>query len=257
MGIPDIRRFCYISTLCGPFAVNRNNLTAMETTIITPPRPFRHFPILALALAAIGLATPTARAVETTIYQDSFNRAGALAGSTPDITTGGATWSGGGTTSTTGGGQLTPGGNGALPFSPVAGNVYTLSYTYNPNAAGTDANIDIGFKNPTDGNGNGRAMFYQEVRKPSQMALSVTYNGNAGVNIPDPAPNVPADYKIVLNTTQPTWTAEFFVGGVSQALVNLASPNITRVVFSMWTGGVWTDVVSNLALTQTTIPAAR
>ena len=206
-----------------------------------------------LALAAIALAPASMAAI---IYQDNFNRSGALAGST--VTTNNATWTGGGTTSTTGGGQLSLDGRSWLPFSPAAGNIYTLSYTLNPNAAVNDANIDIGFSNITD---DRVAIFYQEVRTPSQMALTTIHygptvsdpniNGFVESQIADPAPNSSTDYQIVLNTTNATWTAEFLWGGVSRTSVNLANPNITRIAFDRLAGGPGA-VVSNFSLTSST-----
>ncbi len=206
-----------------------------------------------LALAAITLAPASMAAI---IYQDSFNRSSTFNGSTPTVTTNGATWTGGGTTSTTGGGQLSPVGQNWLPFSPTAGNIYTLSYTLNPNAAGSDVNLDIGFRNGTE---TRIAIFYQEIRKPSSMDLQVIYDNNnnitnehTNIQIADPAPNSPTDYQIVLNTTNSTWTAEFLWGGVSRQSVNLATPNITRITFDQWAGGAGADVVTNFSLTSTT-----
>jgi len=222
-----------------------------------------------LALAAITLAPASMAAI---IYQDSFNLTGNLNGSTPDVTTNGATWTGGGTTSTTGGGQLSPGLGGWLPFLPTAGNIYTLSYTLNPNAALSDANIDIGFTNNPDlsldpdiaRDAARVAIFYQAIRKlvpatgedteiPANSALSVIYNGQLGLtesDIADPAPNSPTDYQIVLNTNNPTWTAEFLWGDESRTSVNLATKNITRITFDRWAGEPGA-VVTNFSLTST------
>jgi uncharacterized protein (TIGR03382 family) len=185
------------------------------------------------------------------IYQDNFNRNSTFNGSTPDVGPSGVTWTGtgGGTTSTTGNGQLTPtSGQNFLPFSPTAGNIYTLSYTLNPKAAVNDANIDIGFNNIT---GDRVAIFYQEVRTVATMRLSVVHNGGTETAIDDPAPNSPTDYQIILNTTNPTWTAEFLWGGVSRTSVNLATPNITRIAFDQSAGGAGA-VVTNFSLTSST-----
>ncbi len=225
-----------------------------------------------LALAVITLAPASMAAI---IYQDSFSRYdilnnnGDLNGSTPDVTTNSATWTGGGTTSTTDGGQLSPGAGGWLPFLPTAGNIYTLSYTLNPNANGTDDNLDIGFTNDPDPNLDSDtardlarvAIFYQAIRTrtlpdgdnpeiPANSALSVIYNGQYVNDIVDPAPNSPTDYQIVLNTSNPTWTAEFLWGGESRASVNLAPTNITRITFDQWANGAGTDVVTNFSLTS-------
>ena len=201
-----------------------------------------------LALAAIALAPASMAAI---IYQDNFNRNGTFNGSAPPITTNGATWTGGGTTSTAGGGQLSPDGKNSLPFSPTAGNIYTLSYTLNPTAAGPDVNIDIGFMNSSTPY---VATFFQEIRFGTNNNNSISTfarKNNVSIDIDDPAPNSPTDYQIVLNTTNSTWTAEFLWGGVSRTSVNLATPNITRIAFDQSAGGAGA-VVTNFSLTSTT-----
>ena len=203
-----------------------------------------------LALAAIALAPASMAAI---IYQDDFNRSGALAGSAPTVTTNGATWTGGGTTSTTGNGQLSPDGKNSLPFSPTAGNIYTLSYTLNPTAAGPDVNINIGFM------GNSPlyvATFFQEIRfgtNNNNSISTVARKNNISINIADPAPNSPTNYQIVLNTTGSTWTADFWWGEAFRTSKNLGTPNITEISFDQWAGGPNTDaVVTNFSLTSTT-----
>ena len=207
-----------------------------------------------LALAAIALAPASMAAI---IYQDDFNRSGALAGSAPTVTTNGATWTGGGTTSTTGNGQLSPDGKNSLPFSPTAGNIYTLSYTLNPTAAGPDVNINIGFM------GNSPlyvATFFQEIRflanhinNGSDRISTQVFSAGGNADIADPAPNSPTNYQIVLNTTGSTWTADFWWGEAFRTSKNLGTPNITEISFDQWAGGPNTDaVVTNFSLTSTT-----
>ena len=206
-----------------------------------------------LALAAIALAPASMAAI---IYQDDFNRSGALAQSTPTVTTNNAKWTGGGTTSTTGGGQLSPDGKNSLPFSPTAGNIYTLSYTLNPTAAGPDVNIDIGFMNSSTPY---VATFFQEIRFGTNNNNSISTfarKNNVSIDIDDPAPNSPTNYQIVLNTTGSTWTAEFLWGNTSltsQTSQDLGTPNITEISFHVWAGGPNTDaVVTNFSLTSST-----
>jgi len=80
--------------------------------------------IALVAMAIVGMTVGSARA-ETIYFDDFSGDAGTdLHGTTPDITTGGATWTAGSKFKADG--SFTSGDTMTLPFVPVAGVVYTL-----------------------------------------------------------------------------------------------------------------------------------
>jgi hypothetical protein len=107
-----------------------------------------------LYLCAALLVVVPAIASANVIVSDSFNRNTTFDGSAPDTPqTPGDTWtapsaSNGYATSTTGGGELSVSSayysTAAVPFTPTAGNVYTLSFT-ETTASDSDGWIGIGF----------------------------------------------------------------------------------------------------------------
>jgi hypothetical protein len=150
----------------------------------------RRFARVLVVVSIVGLAVGVARA-DTTIYQDSFSGSGDLNGWTPDVVdTGGATWyeadqSGYHTCMLTGTAAYFPLEDqpaiAVLPFTPVAGHVYTLS------ADGTNVGgswVAIGFPTSTSLN-------------PDWSASGIYHNWTQ----PAVGPTT-----CVLDTTAPGWT---------------------------------------------------
>ncbi len=170
-----------------------------------------------LGLAAAGSASAAV------VYQDNFNRAGQLNGSTPIPTdTGSSTWTAGTSVSTTSasGGYASMSSTSTmayLPFTPVSGNVYTLSASLDP-VVGTTTNwLALGFF-PSSGSNVGSA----PNAGPSVMILerdnrgSQVFNGDGAAVTGPTSPNSPGytTWSIVLDTTQPDWTVSFSEVGV-------------------------------------------
>ena len=178
--------------------------------------------IVGTAFAMLGITASAASA--SIIYQDSFNRTGSVNGSTPSPTdTAGATWTAGTSITTTaasgGYASLTATGSMAyLPFTPVSGNVYTLTASLNPTPGTTTAWLALGFfpqsassvGSPPDAGAS--VMVLERDNRQSQV-----FNGDgASANGPT-SPNNPGytTWSIVLNTTQSNWTTSFSEVGVS------------------------------------------
>ena len=173
-------------------------------------------------LAVLGITVSAASA--SIIYQDSFNRTGSLNGSTPSPTdTNNATWTAGSSITTTaasgGYASLTSTSSMAyLPFTPVSGNIYTLTASLNPTPGTTTNWLALGFF-PQGASIAGSApdagasvMVLERDNRQSQV-----FNGDgASANGPT-SPNNPGytTWSIVLNTTQSNWTTSFSEVGVS------------------------------------------
>ena len=180
--------------------------------------------LLAAAAAATLALGCVSMASANIIYQDSFNRTGQLNTSTPPTDSGGATWTAGTsiTTTTASGGyaSLTSTTNSMayLPFTPVSGNIYTLTASLNPTPGTTTNWLAIGFF-PQDSsavssapNAGASVMLLERDNRDSQV-----FNGD-GTSVDGPtSPNNPGytAWSIVLNTTQSNWTASFSEVGVS------------------------------------------
>lgn len=176
-----------------------------------------------IAVATLTFAVAPASAA-ITIYHESFSGgAVALDGSTPDITTGGNTWSSSGwlqdgtifNRGTTAGAE-----SGWLPFTPQSGTVYTLTATLDATnissqngswtaigfAAGSATNTFFGAPNDTS-----PWMLYRATQTPGQI---VTFQGPgisiAGVNH-TPVPG-PVELSIVLDTRDSDWIVTWYEG---------------------------------------------
>ncbi|MHB1767406.1 MAG: PEP-CTERM sorting domain-containing protein [Phycisphaerae bacterium] len=178
--------------------------------------------IVGTAFAMLGMTASAASA--RIIYQDSFNRTGLLNASTPSPTdTGGATWTAGSsitTTATSGGyASLTSANSMAyLPFTPVSGNVYTLTASLNPTPGTTTNWLALGFFPQSGSNASGAPLVgggvvvLERDNRGSQV-----FNGDqVGANGPT-SPNSTGytTWSITLNTTQSDWTASFSEDGVA------------------------------------------
>lgn len=186
-----------------------------------------------------GLALQTATAV--IIYYDDFNRTGALNGSSPDITTGGATWTApsGFTTSTGGGGQVdtgNPDGTAYLPFVPEWGYVYTLRAELNGSLDGGSW-AGLGFLG-TLGTGA-----FESTVNAGPWILNRHYGEDTGFLGPNTANTAygatftgvttPVELKLVLNTAPLNWTVAYTVNGTARGVYTFATnPSIVGVGFA-------------------------
>jgi hypothetical protein len=211
---------------------------------------------LALAGAiGVGLWAAAGSASGQVIYSDDFSGSSAtdLAGTAPDVRPGAETWALGtgdsGTAavrwkadgsvlgSTTGGGNATA----ILPFTPVAGNIYELSVELNPTTTdGSGDWLGFGFVTSAAGSVSGNGMPWAVKRGTASIFGTTAFDtfsflgpsvfGTAQHGVPSgPQPSA-TDFKIVLNTTTPLWSVEWFIDGASVRTASYVSnPPITRV----------------------------
>ena len=179
--------------------------------------------LAAAALAAAALAGLAGAASASVVYQDNFNRTGSLNASTPSPTdTAGATWTAGTSITTTaasgGYASLTSTSSMAyLPFTPVSGNIYTLTASLDPTSGNTTNWLALGFF-PQSASSVGSApdaaasvMVLERDNRESQV-----FNGDgASVNGPTSPNSGYTTWSITLNTTQSNWTTSFSEVGVS------------------------------------------
>ena len=197
--------------------------------------------ILAAALFAAGSGSVLA---DTVIYQDSFNTPGidcggpftsSLGGTAPNVrgtdpTPGGgnysaSTWSFAAETGgwgQTGAGYATPTSSNYLPFTPVAGTVYTLTATIDATASANGEWFTIGF---TSSPGNW---------VPGNFVADLTNNLVRGGQI--------KTVSVTLDTTAPGWTnaqnlayAGWFTPVAGYLNLNPANPEVKISNFSLTT----------------------
>ncbi|MDY0164989.1 MAG: PEP-CTERM sorting domain-containing protein [Thermoguttaceae bacterium] len=191
-----------------------------------------------LILLAAGLWTLPAGA-EAILFQDGFNRGSQaapllLSGSAPDVRPGTETWSAP-TSGTylfrTDGNMLTAGGGKAvLPFSPTVPGLYTLQVTADPADNGVDADwISLGFASSTSGNPWDNIGPWMVMRGNGKVTTFTT--GTAGrVDVIDSGHTDARPVAIVLDTTSPLWSVEWFVDGESKRTHSFtANPTINYV----------------------------
>jgi hypothetical protein len=184
----------------------------------------KHTTIKLLSVLTLGVALAyTSVASAAVIYQDDFNRIGVLNGSEPTITTEGNAWRSL-NWNTDGSAAVTvqPGYMAILDFTPVTGNVYTLSASMNAaSPAGSPNWLALGFtdRNATDnwfvGERNSASVFprvsnneYPDFYTLGPGSSGITSFGNFedGVHL----------YSITLDTTalnSADWTASYSVDG--------------------------------------------
>ena len=98
--------------------------------------------LLLTLLTTLGTYASTEAAI---LFADDFSGdAAPLNGTTPDTTTGGATWTSGAAFLASGIVSTTPTSGAWLPFVPTAGNIYTVSSSMNTTAGGQNW-ISLGF----------------------------------------------------------------------------------------------------------------
>ncbi len=198
-----------------------------------------------LFLAVFGAQLPSTAA---TIYFDDFSGSSGtdLAGTAPDVRPGSETWASGTNdtgvaavrwkadgsvlASTTGGGGV----SAVLPFAPANGNIYELSVQLNPTSAdGSGDWLAMGFGTATGSlNGSGGAWVYKRGDGLFDTASILGPGVNSLVSHGTPAGSQPSptDFRIVLDTTAPNWTAEWFINNSSvRSATYSTNPTITQV----------------------------
>lgn len=201
--------------------------------------------LLTTALGA-GLATASA---QTVIYNHSFSGSGGPLNGTPE-TVSGTLWQAGDVFLDNGVVQTLVAGsaNGQaawLPFSPANGLIYTATATI----LNTQPNwIAFGFMPATPPGGlswtdtsfqvrhsnNGAYLWALTRNNPTQNDQQAfvgpnTSGGLSNFNGDLVDSSQPVEIKIVLDTTAPTWTAEFFLNGVSREVVNVPDAAKTAI----------------------------
>ena len=202
--------------------------------------------ILLTVILGSGLVTAPAQLV---IYNHAFSGAGGPLHGTPE-TASGTLWQAGSVFLDNGVVQTlvagTANGQAAwLPFTPLDGLIYTATATIlnnqpnwiafgfmpaNPPAglSWTDTNFQVRHSN----NGaylwaltrnNPTANDQQAFTGPNTTGVLSNFNGD----LVDPAQ--PVEIKIVLDTTASTWTAEFFLNGVSRQTINVPDAAKTAI----------------------------
>ena len=211
---------------------------------------------LGAALAYIPVASAEV------IYQDNFNRTGDLNGSTPTV--GGNTWSS--SNWSTDGSAAKPAANGfmaILPFTPVQGNIYTLSASMNPIGVPDPSDwFVLGFtgRNATDNWFVGDQYSASAGARGSNSVYPDFYYNGPGLsgNLGNFTDGVAHVYSITLDTTNPTssnWTVAYSVDGI-QVVAPTAlgyAPTINYVGFgNAATGGT----IDNFSLTVVAVPGS-
>jgi hypothetical protein len=191
----------------------------------------------ALALGTLTMALASARA--QTIYSHTFSGSGAALNGTA-VTVGGQNWQAGpafldnGAVNTVVGSAI---GNAAfLPFTPVSGNIYQADATIvNPfgdwigfgffsalPVNGGDWTLST-FGQRHSNSGYGWILDRANASAADQQAFGGYGTGNAlgAVNGDLFNAALPLNVSIILNTTAPTWTAEFVLNGTSYGTANL------------------------------------
>ena len=214
---------------------------------------------LGAALAYIPVASAEV------IYQDNFNRTGNLNGSTPTV--GGNAWSS--ANWSTDGSAAKPDANGymaILPFTPVQGNIYTLSASMNPTSpADSSSWFVLGFTNR-----NATDNWFTATQSSASIAARVSNNeypdfyfngpGSAGFGTVGSYAAGAHLYSITLDTTagnSANWTVSYSVDG-TQVIAPTAlgyNPTINYVGFG--SGDATGGTISNFSLTFTPVAPAQ
>jgi hypothetical protein len=218
------------------------------------PSPSR---VLAAFLVAglFGAFSASAQTITTTIYSDTFSRAGTFAGSAPDVGTG--NWTSTGAPTLDGTKVTATSIQSYLPFSPVSGATYTLSVNLTTVTSGGQW-TGFGFASSTSGD---TAHFHTAFTPAPWMMLRGDngldlFGGPGGTNS-QTSPGVTGPgvqgsvYSIILNTTASQWTYSYSGPGINSTPVYTFStnPTITQVGFGTISGV--TGNFDNFTLTQT------
>lgn len=226
------------------------------------------FKYLGWVLSLVGFMSGVADV--TVIYSDNFSGTGAgnLVGTAPDITTGGATWSG----FTVGtiwqdNGSITINNNQRrnvfLPFTPEAGKEYTAKIDVV--RIGTTDSFAFGFTETNDGNDGFPLVADSLNASPWMTSFGVngnvnTYTGlanaGAGTQVSVSDPDSFNTLEMVLNTSDIVWDVEFFLNGNSIRTETFTSnpESISYIGFGRYNTG--TFQVDNFELSVVPEPAS-
>jgi len=194
-----------------------------------------------VVIAAGGLGYNADAAV---IYSESFGGidANPLNATPPDIRPGSETWVASTLWSETGKKTSSGNANAFLPFSPVAGKVYTLKASLNPDVGGGTEWLALGFAQSNDTavdfwqspNDASPWVLFRENDAAANVIVTFTGTGVTGGSNHDLAPDKvgPVEFTIELDTTAASWTAEWYEDGNSLRTHTFGTnPTITHVGF--------------------------
>ncbi len=241
--------------------------------------PFKYTLLSAIACACVAPAD----AAWNTIYSDDFSGSSgtSLNGLAPDVAPGAETWTlndAGSFDSWKADGSALAGGAGALgqtsmqlPFSLTAGNVYQLSARVAPTSS-TGQWIAFGFSDRLTSSAGASGLFaFGQVNGVSWLFYGDTssggqFNAFGGPDTANPiggsyagGGNLPADFRILLDTTGSLWKTSLFItpNGGSETQIGstfnyAANPTINAVGFSK--GQNVAGLVDNFQLQVQVVP---
>ncbi len=221
---------------------------------------------LLTAFAVIICASHAAHAA--TIYSETFSDGSvatpsALNGSTPDETTGGATWVASDWAENGSTGTIAVANNAGLDnsaflaFTPVAGNVYTLSMTMTVPSGGSSAGwVALGFAETNTITGSFWAnntspwfIYRPDTNVDSFLGVGTANSADEGNFATS------ANFSIELDTTGAAWTAEWFINaGTVRTETYGTNPTIGYVGFGRENGN--TSAIDNFSLTVVPEPSS-
>ena len=228
-----------------------------------------------LATVALAIAFSFAgHAFGQVIYQDDFSGSGALSGAAPDVRPGTETWD---ATEWQADGTITSptvgtGSNAFLPFTPIGGQIYTLSLDVNPTSATDPTNwFALGFTPTSSPQGNYFATYgagpwmllrvqrdgYNTIPNDADDVGDIeTFDGPVVNGFMDhDAPHGVVNFKIILDTTAAQWQADWLVNGTPiRSDVYATNPIINYVGFGRLFDA--TGVVDNFSLTAVPEPSS-
>lgn len=228
--------------------------------------------------AVAGLALLSGPIHGATIFNETFSDGSvatpsALNGSTPDQTTGGAKWVASdwvenGSTGTIG--TINDGNeddSAFLAFTPLAGNVYTLSATMTvPTGGNTAGWVALGFAatNTTTGsfwaNGTAPWLLWRPANATNANQVVTWLGPGTSTTTPTNSASEGAytgtqTFSIVLDTTATAWTTEWFINASSVRTETYGTnPTIGHVGFGRENG--ITTAIDNFSLTVVPEPSA-
>jgi hypothetical protein len=212
--------------------------------------------IVVVVIVMAGLALPVGAA---DIYSDDFSGSGNLSGTAPDVRPGAETW----TASTTApawqaDGTITGNAhrNTWLPFTPVAGNVYTASLDVDPNA-GADVTqwFALGFSgapgttNDFQNNSNNtNAWMLNRVQRAANGDLQTFLGPSTGGGVSHTTTAGVVNLQVVLDTQPANWEVEWYRDGslIRGPVAYGSNPAINHVGFGRY--GTAAGTVDNFNL---------
>ncbi len=225
---------------------------------------------IVLALAAVAMvALVVSSANAAVIYSDDFSGSNTdgLNGTTPDVTTGGATWVA--ASNYKADGSFTVGNpvNMTLAFTPVDGTVYTLDAQIENVGGSQWVQFGFGDGQGTTSNWTGRAWNLLRAAGDATNAHSTYGSAFAGAGAWTSLATLrygdDMDVRIVLDTTAATWTARYYakagnVGTYTEVIAgakDITDETITAVGFGTYNSGGNFGKFNSFSLTQVPEPA--